>query len=116
MKVYQGILVILLFSTLVSSAPPFLEQTAFTTGFNLKVPIKETFKLGEGYEFEVHIFNISNGMPIYSNTSCYYHLYNQSGNHIAETVMFSKGVTAQVNWPKAENLEKARSFDERLPE
>lgn len=80
MKVFWGILVIVLLSGGVMAVSPFAQQTNFDRGFNVKVPEKEVFRVGDDYKFEFHLFNRTNGMPI-TNASCYFHLYNSTGSH-----------------------------------
>lgn len=69
--------------SLVASAPPVIQQQ-FTEGFNLKYPSDQIIKVGHPYEFEVHVFNISNGMPVTTGVDCYFHLYNSTGKHQLE--------------------------------
>lgn len=81
------ILIVALFFVINSAyaAPPFgLGQSAFSEGYNIKVPFKEVFRINEPYDFDIHVFNISNGKPIISNISCYFHLYNKTGAHLYE--------------------------------
>ena len=54
------------------------------TGLELKVPIVNSVKLNRNFEFEVHVFNKTNGKPIIKDISCYLHLYNSTGQHIVE--------------------------------
>jgi len=87
-KILPVIIFIFLFSMpMVLAVPiPFSETT--TTGFDIKYPPVDTIIQYQDYEFEFHVFNKTNGVPVYadgqSEISCYFHLYNSSGNHIAE--------------------------------
>lgn len=81
MKYVKGLILLIVLSGIVTAASPFAQQTSFSNGFNIKIPEKEIFKIGEGYNFQFHIYNISNGVPIYSGAGCYFHLYNQTGGH-----------------------------------
>ena len=65
----------------------------FPDGFTLRLPQVETFKQYDSADSYVHVFNTSNGMPIISGTSCYWHLYNETGSHIA--IGFDSTVDAQ---------------------
>jgi hypothetical protein len=69
---------------LVASAPPVTTNQQFTTGYQLKYPSDQVLKQSMPYEFEVHVFNISDGYPITSGISCYFHLYNSTGKHQLE--------------------------------
>lgn len=50
-------------------------------GYVIEPTIKSFIKTGELHEFELHIFNVSNGLPIIEGLSCYMHLYHDVGNH-----------------------------------
>ena len=70
---------------LVSAVPP--SDTIINVGDNtleLKVPIFEYIENGKDYEFEIHVFNKTNGIALTSGVSCYLHLYNSTGKHIYE--------------------------------
>lgn len=79
-KLYVGLFVFLLFLNISTAQLPF-DYQAFAEGFEIRPPLKMTFKSGNNYEFQFHIFNISNGYPINSGVSCYFHLYNSTGTH-----------------------------------
>jgi len=68
---------------LVSAVPPF-QTGASTTGFEIRTGIADTMKLNQNYDFHVHVFNISNGVPIRTGTTCYLHIYNSTGHHSFE--------------------------------
>jgi len=73
----------------VSAVPPVTEVGSFPEGFEIKYPNDRNIEQFKDYEFEFHVFNSSNGVPIIDTgqdpaISCYFHLYNKSGNHIAE--------------------------------
>jgi hypothetical protein len=68
---------------LVSSAPPFVTTTDFTSGYAIEIPHVEYIKIDTPHTISFHVFNISDGVPITNTTAaCYFHLYNQTGNHI----------------------------------
>lgn len=85
----SGIILGLLFLFLLSfitAQPPFMQTGAFTEGYSIKVPQEGNVLQSQNYDFAFHVFNISNGIPIDdTSTSCYFHLYNQSGEHILQT-------------------------------
>jgi len=56
------------------------------SGYIVEVTEKSAIRLGEDHEFEVHVFNISNGLPITSGISCHMHLYFEDGNHVYEGI------------------------------
>jgi len=78
------LMMILMIST-VSAVKP-LTSVASDVGFSVEPTLKSAIRTGMDHEFEVHVFNISNGMPVTSGISCYMHLYQEDGNHIYEGV------------------------------
>lgn len=82
MKWLLILIMLILCGGIVSAASPFQQQSDFATGYNIKVPEKEYFKLGQSYNFEFHVFNITDGVPKQNGIGCYLHLYNQTGEHI----------------------------------
>lgn len=72
---------IMIFLPLVMSAPPVSTIQQFSEGYVIKYPIDETLKQYQDYEFNFHVFNISNGLPITAKITCYFHLYNSTGKH-----------------------------------
>lgn len=84
MKKLLLILSILLLLPLVIAPSPFTQSGSFDDGFELKAPIINSLKQAQDYEFEVHVYNKSNGIPIVSGIACYLHLYDNTGDHIAE--------------------------------
>jgi len=78
------IMVLMMVLPLVASAPPVTTTQQFTTGYQLKYPSDQVLKQNQGFEFEAHVFNISDGYPITSGISCYFHLYNSTGKHALE--------------------------------
>lgn len=66
----------------VSSAPPFI-----TTGENallIEHPYLETIQANQDYYFHFHVLNVSNNYKAVnmSLTTCSFHLYNSTGNHL----------------------------------
>jgi len=67
----------------VSSAPPVTEVNS-DTGYSIWATMHDALQTGEDYEWEVHVSNFTDGMPIVSGITCYAHLYNESGFHLEE--------------------------------
>lgn len=84
-KIFYSFIFVILLLNFAIAAPtkPFSSQT-FSEGFEIKTPLHEIFKVNQDYEFEFHIYNISNGKPMNTGLSCYFHLYNSTGTHQAE--------------------------------
>lgn len=71
-------------ASLVSAAPPIFSEFAGDSGFEIKFPPFSALSQGRNFEFEFHVYNISNGRPITDEITCYFHLYNTSGKHVYE--------------------------------
>jgi len=71
----------LLVMPLISAAQPVPQVFAFTEGFTIQYPQISTLKQNQDYTFEFHVFNKSNGFPINKGISCYFELYNNTGDH-----------------------------------
>lgn len=67
---------------LVSSAPPVTTVQQFQEGYVIRPPQDTVLKVGETHDFDLHVFNISNGKAIISGISCYLHLYGTDGDHL----------------------------------
>lgn len=63
----------------VSAAPPIATVTG---GYSIAVPQSDIAQIGQDFNFQFHIYNISNGIPINSGVSCEFHLYNSTGDHL----------------------------------
>ena len=66
------------------------QPTFFTTtqsGCTISPIIRESLKAGESFDFNFHLFNTSNGVPLSSSFSCIFHFYNQSGDHVFSKVL-----------------------------
>lgn len=81
--IFSFVFCFLLLISLVSAVPPH-QISHNLVGLELKTPSIESAKINMPYEFEVHVFNSSNGVPMHEGISCFLHLYNATGNHIAE--------------------------------
>lgn len=74
---------VLLVST-ITAVKPITETSTSLVGFDIEYPPIEQIQKDKPYEFEFHVFNKSDGLPIYENINCYFHLYNETGQHILE--------------------------------
>lgn len=80
--------VMLLSISIVSAVPPQASQAVL--GYELRVPQVETLKLNEGVISHIHVFNVSNGVPITpanSNVGCALHLYSSNGTQLLTKAM-----------------------------
>ena len=76
----------LLVVPLVQSAPPFVSSAP--SGCIIAPVVRETLKAGQDFDFNFHVFNVSNGVPLSNSTlSCYFHFYNQTGDHVFSTIL-----------------------------
>ena len=76
-------LIVLLIIPLALAVPKDKTVFAGTDGFQIEFPEIVEIKQNTDYSFHFHVFNISNGVSITNTTaSCYFHLYNDTGNHI----------------------------------
>ena len=70
---------LLLSLSFVAAAPPFQEFES-TSGLYLRGPSIEIVEIGADYRIHVHVINISNAAKMINDTTtCFYHLYNQTG-------------------------------------
>lgn len=71
---------------LVSAVNDKLQANFGTDGYEIKYPNIFTFKQNSYFDFNFHVFNLTNGVPINNATvQCNFHLYNQTGDHIYTT-------------------------------
>ena len=76
---------ILLFSiSIVFAVPPITQTFLGDIGLQVKYPALNIIKHGSDIEFSFHIYNLTSGKPITNGITCYYHLYNNTGEHILE--------------------------------
>jgi len=81
-KYLLSIILLLFMFNFVIAVPPVTTVEYFPQGYTIQVhPIKTIFKIGEDVNFNIHIFNSTNGVPINTSSTCVLHLYNTSGNH-----------------------------------
>lgn len=95
-KFLFGILV--LFSlNFISAVSPSLQAQNILTGYNIEVPSIGILKQNQDFTFNFHVFNVSNGYPISNtSTSCSFHLYNQTGFPLIES-MVTHATTDVIN-------------------
>ena len=96
------LVVAILFITMasfISAVPPMTQVGSFADGFDIKYPNDINLQQFKDYEFQFHVFNSSNGIPIEGDSdqapkiSCYFHLYNSSGTH--QTVL-TKNIATEI--------------------
>jgi hypothetical protein len=87
-KSYLTISLFILFTILVNCSFAYskviIGDTSVNDGFLIEPVAVNFLKQNSYYEFEVHVVNRSNGLPITSGISCYMHLYNSTGGHLLE--------------------------------
>ena len=85
----------LAFLPFVQAVSPFISSSV--SGCQITPIIRESLKVSQDFDFNFHVFNVSNGVPLSDATlSCYFHFYNQTGDHV-----FSKML---ANDPSSEHL------------
>ena len=73
---------ILLCSSIYAVKPSTPDTFAGSKGLDIKLPPFDIITQDRNFEFEFHVYNLSNGHPITDGIVCYFHLYNDSGKHI----------------------------------
>lgn len=54
-----------------------------STGLVIEYPKFTTVQIGEAFEFNIHVFNASNGLPVTNESvDCYLHGYYRNGTHV----------------------------------
>ena len=72
--------------TLVSAVSPF-QQSDSPSGFEIRTAIPEIIERTDGaFDFHVHVFNETTGLPVTNGISCYLHIYDTDGTHLYEGV------------------------------
>jgi hypothetical protein len=86
---FISIFLLVFFSSinLVSAVPPVTTTQQFIEGYEIRIPQDNIIEMHKTYDFEFHVFNISTGLPKTSGVSCYFHLYNETGNHVYEAMV-----------------------------
>jgi len=77
-----AMLICLVTISMVSAVKPVSTVTLGNKGLAVESTVKDYLRTGEAHDFEVHVFNISDGKPIVSGITCYMHLYGDKGTHI----------------------------------
>ena len=113
MKLSKPFLFFFIFLVLLSSvsAVPAPDPQQFSEGYDIRIPQDNILKAGQGYEFEFHVYNISNGVAIISDLNCSFHLYNSTGKHIYEA--FDATVSHDFDfgfWVDGGNFTKADNY------
>lgn len=80
-------LMIILSISPVSSAPPFTTNP-LASGCQISPIVRDTLKVNTAFDFNFHVFNLTNGVPLSNSTlSCYFHFYNQTGDHVYSSIL-----------------------------
>ncbi len=81
--VILSILIFLALAVSVVAVPPQAQVFKGDNGYGIEYPPTQTIELNQPFDFHFHIFNESNGVPIFNDTTaCYFHLYDHKGNHL----------------------------------
>lgn len=73
--------------SLVSAAPPF-QQSVSSVGLDIRFPQVDTVKQFNDIEYNIHVYNKSDGMLVTNTTvTCHVHLYNSTGYHVYDSDM-----------------------------
>jgi len=82
-KIFLFLFLLVFTLNFISPQPPFQQDKALVNGYEIKIPFFGVTRQNSGFDFHFHVFNISDGVPITNDsTSCSFHLYNSTGNHI----------------------------------
>jgi len=70
-----------------SAVSPAIQASKQTTGLEVQYPAISLYPVNMSINFAFHVFNSTEGIPYnkLGNPSCWYHLYNISGDHIFTT-------------------------------
>ena len=81
------LLIFIFFLTHISAKVP-LTFGDLTSGYLIESPTEDTFQLNKDIDFYIHVFNISNGIPITNaSTNCSLHLFYPNGTHMVKAQM-----------------------------
>lgn len=81
-KNYFAVFFCLVFLIGIVSAVKPLTSINSDVGFFVRPVQKSAIEVNMPHQFDIHVFNISNGVTIVSGISCYMHLYHETGEHI----------------------------------
>jgi len=77
---------IVLSVNMVSAVKPITSVDTSDEGLIVEATTKDYIRTATDHEFEIHVFNKTDGGYIVSDTTCYMHLYHKDGNHVYEGV------------------------------
>jgi len=78
-----SVLILILLASGLSAAKPDTQVFTGNVGFEIKIPDNSLIRVGTNETFHFHLFNLSNGVPIYNDTTqCHFHLYTGVGGHL----------------------------------
>jgi len=84
MKAIVALLALILILPLASAqGQPFTQTETFDEGLTIEHGFLTHYVTNTTIAGNIHVFNTSNGVPIITGATCYYHLYNSTGQHIA---------------------------------
>lgn len=86
-KLFLIMFAVLLVLPMVIAVPPMTTIQQFTEGYEIRIPQDNILEFNKTYDFEFHVYNITTGLPKHSGVSCYFHLYNETGNHVYEAMV-----------------------------
>lgn len=90
--------VLLISLNFISAVPPVTTLQQFAEGYYVQIPQDNFLTNGQGYEFNFHVYNISNQNLITSGLSCEFELYNSTGSHIYEAMDSTSGPTGDYSF------------------
>ncbi len=82
---YLLIFLLLIVSTV---AQPFVQESRGLEGIEIIYPKLDSVRLNHHFDLHIQVFNVSNGIPLGVQPSCYVRLFNASGHSLVNTVMF----------------------------
>lgn len=80
-SLFAFLFLFLFFISFASAVKPVTSIIATDSGLIIEATTKDYIRTGEDHEFEIHVFNQSDGSYVVSDTNCYMHLYHKNGNH-----------------------------------
>jgi len=82
-------LLIICFAGIASApSPPPFTSGSFPSGYTIEFPNINYLQQNTTFNFYVHVYNASNGVPVSNaTTNCTLHIYNSVGSHIIESKM-----------------------------
>lgn len=86
-KILGIIFLLVLFSVSVIAQPPFEQTIIGNDVLEIDFPKIEFFPLGKDLQFNYHVFNQTGLLLLNDSTSCVFHLFTFTGQHLIETNM-----------------------------